>query len=178
MPDLFRSSNECVIAAILVEEAYAYSRPIVFARLGPLTLDRFSSMPYTSPVAIATKTSILIVEDDPHFRESLIDAMAIKGVEARGASSGAEALRTLESVTPSLIVMDVQLPDQHGFELCRRIKRNARFQTVPVVFLSARFTEPGDRAEGLLAGAEAYLCKPVSMDALWDEIHYLLDKEG
>ena len=159
-------------------ETYGFDRPIAFSALGPSTLDRFSIMPYTSPVPTATKTSILIIEDDAHFRESLIDAMAIKGVEARGVSSGAEALRTLENVTPSLIVMDVQLPDHHGFDLCRKIKRNAKFQSVPVVFLSARFTEPGDRAEGLLAGAEAYLCKPVSMDALWDEIHYLLDKEA
>ena len=124
----------------------------------------------------ATKTSILIIEDDAHFRESLIDAMAMKGLEAKGAASAAEALETLEGFTPVLIVMDVHLPDRHGFDLCRQIKSFPRFKRVPIVFLSARYTEPGDRAEGLMAGAEAYLSKPVNMDALWNEIRYLLDK--
>jgi DNA-binding response OmpR family regulator len=123
-----------------------------------------------------TKTPILIIEDDPHFRESLIDAMALKGFAAKGVASGAEALKAIEVSSPALIIMDVQLPDRHGFDLCRQIKRSLRLKRVPILFLSARFTEPSDRAEGLMAGAEAYLCKPVSMDTLWDEIQYLLDK--
>ena len=123
-----------------------------------------------------TKTSILVIEDDPRFRESLIDAMSLKGFTARGVGSGAEALKAIDTLAPSLIIMDVQLPDRHGFDLCRQIKRSLRLKRVPIVFLSARFTEPGDRVEGLMAGAEAYLCKPVSMDTLWSEIQYLLDK--
>lgn len=122
------------------------------------------------------KAPVLIIEDDPHFRESLIDAMSLKGFAARGVGSGAEALRAIEISAPALIIMDVQLPDRHGFDLCRQIKRSLRLKRVPILFLSARFTEPSDRAEGLMAGAEAYLCKPVSMDTLWDEIQYLLDK--
>jgi DNA-binding response OmpR family regulator len=122
------------------------------------------------------KSPVLIIEDDPHFRESLIDAMSLKGFAARGVGSGAEALKAIEISAPALIIMDVQLPDRHGFDLCRQIKRSLRLKRVPILFLSARFTEPSDRAEGLMAGAEAYLCKPVSMDTLWDEIQYLLDK--
>lgn len=122
------------------------------------------------------KRSVLIVDDDLHFRETLEDALLLKKLEAYSVKSGTEALKKLTQVTPSLILLDVQLPDIHGFELCRLLKRSERLRNVPVVFISAKFTEPADRAEGLLAGADAYLSKPVSLDALWEEVNYLLDK--
>jgi DNA-binding response OmpR family regulator len=126
------------------------------------------------PTAIQTR--ILVVDDDEHFRETLIDAMALKDVEVEGVTTGKEALEILEARRPSLILMDVQLPDMHGFELCRRIKRSGCYEGLPIVFLSAKYTEPGDRAEGLLIGADAYLSKPIHLEVLWDEIHDLLDK--
>jgi DNA-binding response OmpR family regulator len=79
---------------------------------------------------------------------------------------------------PSLIVLDVQLPDTHGFELCRAIRRSPRTRDIPVVLLSGRYTEAADRAEGLLTGAAAYLSKPVSPETLWEEVSYLLDRRG
>jgi len=134
-------------------------------------------MPYTSDaMPTKTQTTVLIVEDDSHFRETLMDAMALRNISARGAESGTEALQLLNAHTPSLILMDVQLPDIHGFDLCRTLKRSQRLQGIPIVFLSARYTEPADRAEGLLAGADAYLSKPVNLDTLLDEVNYLLDK--
>ena len=122
--------------------------------------------------------SILMVEDDLRFRETLADAMALRDVRVEGASSGAEALESLDRRPPSLILLDVQLPDTHGFELCRRIRGMYALRGVHIIFLSARYTEPADRAEGLLAGADAYLAKPVNLDALWEEVHYLLDKRA
>ncbi len=122
------------------------------------------------------QTSILVVEDDIHFRETLIDAMALKNVRVSGVASGEGALKAVLSDPPSLILMDVQLPDTHGFDLCRALKQTGRLKNVPVIFLSARYTEPADRAEGLLAGADAYLSKPVNLESLWEEVRYLLDK--
>lgn len=127
-------------------------------------------------MATAVKTSILVVDDDENFRETMTDAMSLKDVSVQGAMSGAEAKRRLNSHTPSIILLDVQLPDTHGFDLCRDIKRDARFKNVPVVLLSAKYTEPADRAEGLLTGADAYLSKPIKMECLLDEVRYLLDK--
>jgi len=75
-----------------------------------------------------------------------------------------------------LIILDVQLPDMNGFELCRALKKDERFRDVPVVLLSAKYTEPADRAEGLLTGADAFLSKPISLESLWDEVCYLLDR--
>lgn len=127
-------------------------------------------------MATATKTLILVVDDDDHFRETLSDAMSLKNVEVTGAPNGAEAVAQLGSRKPSLILLDVQLPDVHGFQFCRKLKKDSRYKDVPVVLLSAKYTEPADRAEGLLAGADAYLSKPINLEALWEEVRYLLDK--
>ena len=124
-----------------------------------------------------SEASILIIDDDGHFRETLTDALGLRAFKIHTAESGTGALKTLESSTPSLILLDVQLPDMHGFELCRMLKKSTRLKDVPIVFLSAKYVEPADRAEGLLAGADAYLSKPVNLEALWDEVRYLLDKQ-
>lgn len=131
-----------------------------------------------SESSLTTQASILIVEDDSHFRETLTDALQLRGPKVRGVASGKDAIEMLEGETPSLILLDVQLPDTHGFDLCRTLKRSPRLKNVPIIFLSARYTEPADRAEGLLAGADAYLSKPVNLDVLWEEVHYLLEKSA
>lgn len=122
--------------------------------------------------------SILIVDDDGYFRETLTDALGLKDYRVQTVESGNKAMKALEKAMPNLILLDVQLPDMHGFELCRMLKRSTRLKNIPVVFLSAKYVEPADRAEGLLAGADAYLSKPVNLDALWDEVRYLLDKNS
>ena len=68
---------------------------------------------------MSTKTkeiSILIIDDDNHFRETLTDAMSLKKFKVESATSGADALKVLEKKTPALILLDVQLPDIHGFD--------------------------------------------------------------
>jgi DNA-binding response OmpR family regulator len=122
--------------------------------------------------------SMFIIEDDARFRETFIDVMSLKGIEARGAGSGAEGLRALQGLQPSVIVLDVQLPDVHGFDLCKRIKRIAAFKDTPVIFLSAssQYLDARDRVEGLLAGASLFLPKPITMDRLWSEIDRLLHR--
>jgi DNA-binding response OmpR family regulator len=97
-------------------------------------------------------------------------------VDAAGAACGGDALGDLLTARPSVIVLDVQLPDMHGFELCRQIKRIAALAEVPVIMLSAAtmYNDPRDRVEGMLAGASSFMTKPVTMDQLWSEIESLL----
>lgn len=123
----------------------------------------------------ATQTTVLLVDDDAHFRETLTDAMSLKDVLVESAGSVGDARLALAERLPSVILLDVQLPDVSGVELCRQLKRDPRTKGVPVVLLSARYTEPADRAEGLLSGADAYLSKPINVEALQDEIRYLVD---
>ncbi|MDX6770958.1 MAG: response regulator [Elusimicrobiota bacterium] len=119
---------------------------------------------------------MFIVEDDDHFRETFIDVMSLKGVEVSGARNGTEAIKALKMARPSVIIMDVQLPDVHGFDLCKKVKRLDGHQDTPVIFVSAstQYSDPRDRIEGLLAGASQFLPKPISVERLWSEIELVL----
>ena len=119
-----------------------------------------------------TDSVMFIVEDDDHFRETFIDVMSLKGVEVTGACNGADAIKALKQSRPSVIIMDVQLPDVHGFDLCRRVKRLEGHQDTPIIFVSAstQYADPRDRAEGMRAGASQFLPKPISVENLWSEI--------
>lgn len=125
------------------------------------------------------KTNILIVDDDKNFIDTLEDGLKLKNVdvEITVARSAHEAIEALAVSVPAIIVMDVQLPDMHGVELMRTIKDAERFKTVPVIFISAKYTEPADRSEAMLAGGGSFFSKPVDIDELWTEIKYLLDKK-
>lgn len=121
-------------------------------------------------------TPMFIVEDDDHFRETFIDVMSLKGVEVSGARTGTEAIKALKQLKPSVVIMDVQLPDVHGFDLCKKVKRLDGHQDTPVIFVSAstQYSDPRDRIEGLLAGASQFLPKPISVERLWSEIELVL----
>lgn len=123
---------------------------------------------------------ILIVDDDKNFIDTLGDGLRLKSVDAQitVAKSAREALDALALEVPSLIILDVQLPDMHGVEFLRVIRESSRLKKVPVVFISAKYTEPADRSEAMLAGAGAFFSKPVGIEELWKEIKYLLDKKN
>jgi len=123
--------------------------------------------------------SILIVDDDKNFIDTLEDGLKLKNVDAdiSVAKSAREAMDQLEKGVPSLIILDIQLPDMHGVEFLRVIRESARLKAVPVLFISAKYTEPADRSEAMLAGAEAFFSKPIDIEELWKEIKYLIDKK-
>ena len=123
-----------------------------------------------------TAVSLFIVEDDHLFRETFIDAMALRGVEVQGVGTGLEGLHALQHQRPNLIILDVKLPDIHGFDLCKAIKRMDAFRKTPIIFVSASglYNDPRDRAEGLLSGAAIYLPKPISVETLWANIEALI----
>lgn len=123
--------------------------------------------------------TILIVDDDANFIETLRDGLKLKNVEAEiaVAKSAREALDALSGEVPSVIILDIQLPDMHGVEFLRVLRESARLKAVPVIFISAKYTEPADRSEAMLAGAGAFFSKPVDIEELWKELRYLLDKK-
>ena len=122
---------------------------------------------------------ILIVDDDKNFIDTLEDGLKLKNADAEVAvaKSAREALNALAVSVPSVIILDIQLPDMHGIEFLRVIRESSRLKKVPVVFISAKYTEPADRSEAMLAGAGAFFSKPVDIDELWKELQYLLDKK-
>jgi PAS domain S-box-containing protein len=103
--------------------------------------------------------TILYVDDDESLRHLFTLLLEREGFRVWTAATGREALRKAAE-HPSLVLLDVQLPDVSGFEICRRIKADPATATIPVLHLSAVHTDSEDRATGLEGGADGYLIKP------------------
>jgi CheY-like chemotaxis protein len=118
---------------------------------------------------------VLCVDDNEAMlfaRSSLLRNEGFEVVEAR---SGREALRVLETSKPSLVLLDVNLPDMSGLEVARQIKSDSRHDDVKVVQISATFNTPRDQLHGLQeGGADIYLAEPVPRGTLLSVIHRLL----
>lgn len=101
---------------------------------------------------------VLVVEDEPSIRDTIVYALESEGIDVDWTASGAEALEQAASVDYQLIVLDVGLPDMSGFDVCRTLRET---NVVPVIFLTARASEI-DRVVGLEIGADDYVTKPFS----------------
>jgi signal transduction histidine kinase len=117
--------------------------------------------------------SILYVDDDPANRLAFSAALRDAGFETREAATGGDALR-LAAEGPDLIILDVNLPDIDGFEVCRRIKAHPATSSIPVLHMSAVYVRSRDKAQGLEGGADGYLTKPVEPEEVVATIHSLL----
>ena len=111
----------------------------------------------------AASARILVVEDEEPIRELVATALRFRGFEVEEAGSGAEALAAARNNRPSLIVLDVMLPDLDGFTVCRKLRDGGNL--VPVVFLTAR-DDPADKRAGFTGGGDDYLTKPFSLEEL------------
>ena len=110
--------------------------------------------------------TVLIVDDDVRNVFALTSALEMHGLQVLYADNGAEGVRLLaEHPEVDIVLMDAMMPDQDGYETTRGIRRNQRFQDLPVVFLTAK-AMPGDRESALAAGASDYITKPVDLDEL------------
>ena len=103
---------------------------------------------------------ILIVDDEVINLENLRHILK-SDYQLVYARSGAEALSATAKHRPSLILLDIQLPDMDGYTVCRTLKANPEFEAIPVIFVTA-LAEAGDEAAGFAAGCVDYLSKPVT----------------
>lgn len=114
---------------------------------------------------------IMIVDDEPHLKESLLFNLKQEGYTASGWDNGKSALDELNSFNPHLAVLDIMMPGMSGLELCRKIREIN--PALPIIFLSSKDQEL-DRILGLEIGADDYLCKPFSLRELNARIRALL----
>ena len=114
--------------------------------------------------------NILIVDDDKDLSYIIAEMLEDYGYTVTKAESGGEALSLLSGNTFHLILLDINLPDSTGLELCRELRR---VSTVPVIFASARTSE-NDRIAGFDIGGDDYLPKPYSMKELLSRVNALI----
>jgi len=109
--------------------------------------------------------SVLIVEDEADIRELVGYNLAKDGYETTSAASGEEALELIAIERFDLVVLDLMLPGIDGLSVCRRLKRDAKTEGIPIVILTAKGEEP-DVVTGLNLGADDYITKPFSPKVL------------
>jgi signal transduction histidine kinase len=118
--------------------------------------------------------AILLVDDEPANRHTYGYLFRSAGFAVLEAATGREALGLAARERPDLVVLDVNLPDLNGFEVCRRLKDDEATRAAPVLHVSAVYVASGDRSQGLESGADAYLIKPVEPRELLATVRSLL----
>ena len=108
---------------------------------------------------------VLIVDDNPQNLKLAKVILAAEGYEVKTAIDAEEALRILESFTPRLILMDLQLPRMDGLELTRRLKADPARREIIIIALTA-YAMKGDDEKAFAAGCDGYISKPIDIDAL------------
>jgi two-component system OmpR family response regulator len=113
--------------------------------------------------------SVLVVEDDPEINELVGAYVQIAGFDYVSALNGTQAVEKARTAHPSLIVLDIMLPDFDGFEVARRLKSESNTRSIPIVMLTA-LDRDEYRQKGRSAGAVDYLTKPFDPDRLLESI--------
>lgn len=108
---------------------------------------------------------ILVVDDSKTELYHLSEMLGKRGYVVRTAENGEEAMRRLNEEKPDLVLMDIVMPGQNGFQLTRAITRDPRFADVPVIMCTSKSQET-DRVWGMRQGARDYIVKPVNADEL------------
>lgn len=116
---------------------------------------------------------ILVIEDDREVSDFLKLGLEIEGFEPIMALSGRDGLRKLEKDKPTIILLDLGLPDIDGIDICKEIKKNPLTQEIPVIMLTAR-SSTTDKVTGLETGADDYIIKPFTPQELIARIKAIL----
>ena len=123
-----------------------------------------------------SRTNIMIVDDNPDFREYLVGELS-EYYDVTAAGDGKQCLEMLRTVNPEVVICDVMMPNVDGFEVVKTIKSNIETSHIPVILLSARTSED-IRLEGYETGADAYLTKPFKLDILLARVKNLIEERN
>jgi diguanylate cyclase (GGDEF)-like protein/PAS domain S-box-containing protein len=120
------------------------------------------------------KAKILIVDDNPNNRLAIRTILKGIDVELQEADNGFDALSMTLETNYALILLDVQMPEMDGYEVCEQLRADERTAEIPVIFLTAAFKENSDKMHGYKAGATDYLTKPIDDHILKAKVHVFL----
>lgn len=111
------------------------------------------------------KSTLLIVEDDLDIADMLNAYFRVQGYEVLTVNWGEDGVRTCQTNTPDIVILDIRLPDIDGFEVARRLRADRRTREIPIIFLTEK-RERSDRLKGLELKADDYITKPFDIQEL------------
>jgi len=138
-------------------------------------MNTLKDMPVKAGDSEATTSRILVVDDENSISELIATSLKFVGFDVRTAASGSEALRIADEFKPHALILDVMLPDQNGFEVCRQLRNDGH--NVGVLFLTAKDSVE-DKINGLTIGGDDYVTKPFSLEELVARLRALLRRIG
>ena len=128
----------------------------------------------TEATAMADKTRVLVVDDEPQITRVLRTVLTSQGYQVQTAAEGQAALTSLTDWHPELVITDLMMPRMDGVELCRRIRAQS---SVPIIVLSVK-GEERTKVEALDSGADDYITKPFGIDELLARVRAALRRSG
>ena len=117
--------------------------------------------------------NILIVDDTPDNLRILSQTLIKEGYKVRCAVNGSMALSTINVKLPDLILLDINMPDMDGFELCKQLKESNITEDIPIIFVSA-LDANFDKTKAFEAGAVDYICKPFQISEVLSRVNIQL----
>jgi len=121
-----------------------------------------------------SRPTILNVDDNEGCRYAVTRILELNHFNVKEAATGADALILAKSEQPDLVLLDINLPDLNGFEVCRRLKSEPATARIPVLHITASYLSASDMARGLESGSENYLIEPVEPEVLIATINSVL----
>jgi len=120
---------------------------------------------------------IFIIEDEPSIIQLVQHNLEKEGFIIASSENGNEGLKQLKKFEPNLLLLDWMLPDLSGIEICKNIRKDNKFKTLPIIMLTAKGEEE-DKIKGLESGADDYLTKPFSYKELLARIKAILRRSN
>ncbi len=131
------------------------------------------NQPTPPTTAVTNLPHICIVDDNQMAREVIADLLSTEGYEVSLASSGPEIIERIGDIQPDVILMDVMMPGMSGYDVCRLLKQEKRWQHIPIILVTA-LNGREDMLQGLSAGADEFLSKPVNGSELRARVRTML----
>jgi DNA-binding response OmpR family regulator len=128
---------------------------------------------------MTSPAKILLVDDDHDFVEATKIVLESAPYDVAVADNGDEALRTVREVDPDLIILDIIMPEKHGFKVCEALKSDPQLAKIPVIMLTSLSQQMGETAfsltDGMMLEADDYVDKPVAPEELLRRVQKFLE---
>lgn len=117
---------------------------------------------------------LLIIDDDAHLRESLAEVLELEGFNCFQAGTAKEGMDLALGKRPQVVIMDIQLPDSSGFQICQALRKESK--DMILIMMTGRFLSSEEKTQGFNLGADEYITKPFDLKELSLRIRHMIKR--